>query len=64
MVVAIFSSDNQLKRDLSVLWETLRAMSMEISEDLALQFEHDVSFNQNLDAIATQLIDNLLLNTE
>ena len=49
---------------MSVVWETLQLISLEISEDLALQFEHEVSLNQPLDTIATQLVENILLNSE
>ena len=56
--------DNQLKRDLSVLWDILRAMSLEISEDLALQFEHDISLNQDINTIAGQFVDTILLSAE
>ena len=47
-----------------MLWETLRAMSLEISEDLALQFEHDISLNQDINTLAGQFVDTILLSAE
>ena len=39
-------------------------MSLEISEDLALQFEHDIALNQDINTIAGQFVDTILLSAE
>ncbi|XP_053384862.1 nuclear pore complex protein Nup160-like isoform X2 [Mercenaria mercenaria] len=56
------TDDNQTKRDLSLLFETIRSISLEISEDLGMQFEQELSTNQNLEMVAGQLVDHVILN--
>lgn len=57
-------TDYQLERDVGLLFEMLKAISIEISEDLSVQFEHELISTQNLDAIAGQLVENVILNHE
>lgn len=57
-------TDYQLERDVGLLFEMLKAISIEISEDLSVQFEHELMSTQNLDAIAGQLVENVILNHE
>ncbi|WAR01460.1 NU160-like protein [Mya arenaria] len=53
--------DVDLKRDLELVSEALKAISLEMS-DLSAQFEQELSTNQNLEAIARQLVDTVVLN--
>ncbi|XP_052801877.1 nuclear pore complex protein Nup160-like [Mya arenaria] len=60
-LTAINSQDVDLKRDLELVSEALKAISLEMS-DLSAQFEQELSTNQNLEAIARQLVDTVVLN--
>lgn len=56
--------DNQTMVDLNLLFEILRSINLEISDDLTMQFEHELTTNQNLEVVAGQLVDHVILNHE
>ena len=53
--------DAGLRRDLRLLFETLQAISMEMC-DLSGRFEQELSTNHNLEAVARQLVDAVILS--
>ncbi|XP_060553700.1 nuclear pore complex protein Nup160-like [Ruditapes philippinarum] len=56
------TDDEQTKRDVSIVFETLHSISLEISDDLGMQFEQELSTSQNLEMVAGQLVEHVILN--
>ena len=56
--------DEETKRDLSLIFEILHSINMDISEDLGMQFEQELSTNQNLEMVAGQLVEHVILSHE
>ena len=47
-----------------MLFDVLKSVSIEMSEDLSTQFEHELLANQNLEVTVEQLVENVILNHE
>ena len=44
-----------------LVFEILQAISVEMSEDLAAQFEHELTTGQNINEIAKKFVNNVVL---